>query len=221
MVHQITLAVPDEIYQPLLQKAQESGRSLKEAAADCLAQALQSPAPGDRILRWVGAWASGVPDAAIRHDDYLGKTLDDKLQDIRMIERFVDTSGWAELADRTLIFHDQAKSLFEEVRRRNGRLVTAGFVLAELTALLTRPLRMPKARQIQLIDDLTAADSLVENSPSTLLSKLPHGSCGKRRPNKEWSLVNCSSFVVNARTAASPKPSRPTTTSSRRGLSDC
>ena len=83
MIHRITLAVPDEIYQPLLQKAQESGRSLEEAAADCLAQALQSPAPGDRLRPWIGAWASGVPDASIRHDDYLGEALHDELQNHR------------------------------------------------------------------------------------------------------------------------------------------
>jgi hypothetical protein len=83
MVHQIMLAVPDEIYQLLLQKAQESGRSLEEAAADCLIQVLQNPAPGDRLRSWIGAWASGVPDASIRHDDYLGEALHEELQDHR------------------------------------------------------------------------------------------------------------------------------------------
>ena len=61
-----------------------------------------------------------------------------------MIERFVDTSGWAEWADQTLLFHARAATLFEEVWNKRGRLITTGFVLLELTALLTRPLRMPK-----------------------------------------------------------------------------
>ena len=83
MARQITLAIPDEIYQSLHQRAQELGRSLEEAAADCLAQVLQSPAPGDRLRPWIGAWASGVPDASIRHDDYLGEALHDELRDHR------------------------------------------------------------------------------------------------------------------------------------------
>ena len=72
--------MPDDLYQALLGRAQETGRSLEETAADCLAQALQSPAPGDFLRKWTGAWDSGVPDAAIRHDDYLGQVLYDELQ---------------------------------------------------------------------------------------------------------------------------------------------
>ncbi len=78
-----------------------------------------------------------------------------------MIERFVDTSGWAEWVDQTLPFHARATDLFEEVWNKRGRLITTGYVLLELTALLTRPLRMPKDRQIQLLDALRA-DSSVE-----------------------------------------------------------
>jgi predicted nucleic acid-binding protein len=35
-----------------------------------------------------------------------------------MIERFVDTSGWAELADRTLLFHAQAVAAFVVMQQR-------------------------------------------------------------------------------------------------------
>lgn len=75
-------------------------------------------------------------------------------RDAAMIERFVDTSGWAEWADQTLLFHARAATLFEEVWNKRGRLITTGFVLLELTALLTRPLRMPKMQQIRLLDAL-------------------------------------------------------------------
>lgn len=59
-----------------------------------------------------------------------------------MADRFVDTSGWAEWADRSLLFHPQAVALFEEVWQQNRRLITTSYVLAELAALLTRPLKM-------------------------------------------------------------------------------
>ena len=50
-------------------------------------------------------------------------------RDAAMIERFVDTSGWAEWADQTLLFHARAATLFEEVWNKRGRLITTGFVL--------------------------------------------------------------------------------------------
>ena len=58
-----------------------------------------------------------------------------------MLERFVDTSGWAAWADKNEAFHSRAVVAFDEVWRNAGRLVTSNLVLAELTALLTRPLR--------------------------------------------------------------------------------
>jgi hypothetical protein len=75
MVHQLKLEVPDEVYQPLLQQAQATGQTVEAVAQACLAQALQSPAPGSRLRRWVGAHASQVPDTSIRHDEYLGQAL--------------------------------------------------------------------------------------------------------------------------------------------------
>ncbi len=112
-----------------------------------------------------------------------------------MIERFVDTSGWAEWADHTLLFHAKAVSLFEEVWNKKGRLITTGFVLLELTALLTRPLRMPKPQQIQLLDTIRA-DSSVEIVPIDMFLESAAWQLWKSRPDKEWSPVDCSSFVV-------------------------
>ncbi|GEM_PF-2185490 len=47
-------------------------------------------------------------------------------RDAAMIERFVDTSGWAEWADQTLLFHAQAATLFEEVWNKRGPLSRLG-----------------------------------------------------------------------------------------------
>ena len=77
-----------------------------------------------------------------------------------MIERFVDTSGWAELVDRTLLFHSLAVAAFDEVWNQGGRLITTNLIFIELTALLTSPLRMPKTQQIQLMGDLQTDPSV-------------------------------------------------------------
>lgn len=77
-----------------------------------------------------------------------------------MADRFVDTSGWAEWADRSLLFHSQAVACFDEVWNQNRRFITTSYVLTELSALLTRPLKMPKSQQIQLLDDLRADPSV-------------------------------------------------------------
>ncbi len=80
MIHQVLLDVPDEVYQPLLRKAAESGRSLEAVAAECLAQAVQTAAPESPARKWAGALASGVTDASTRHDHYLGQALAEDLQ---------------------------------------------------------------------------------------------------------------------------------------------
>jgi hypothetical protein len=80
MTHQLILEIPDEIYQPLLEKAQAMGQPVEAVARACLAGLVQGVAPGSRLRRWAGAFASGVPDAATRHHDYLGQALYDELQ---------------------------------------------------------------------------------------------------------------------------------------------
>ena len=51
-----------------------------QPVAEYLASLL-SASSQDRLLRWVGAFESSVPDAAQRHDDYLGQVLYEELTD--------------------------------------------------------------------------------------------------------------------------------------------
>ncbi len=96
-----------------------------------------------------------------------------------MLDRFTDTSGWAAWADRHEQFHPLALAAVEEVWRQGGCLVTTNWVLAELTALLTRPLRVPKAKQIQLFEDIRA-DPGVQIIAIDGCSKPLPGICGER-----------------------------------------
>jgi uncharacterized protein len=112
-----------------------------------------------------------------------------------MLERFVDTSGWAAWADSNEQFHSLAVVAFDEVWHQGGRLVSTNFVLAELTALLTRPLRVPKPQQIQLLDDIRS-DPGVAIVSIDAVREAAAWHLWQARPDKEWNLVDCASFVV-------------------------
>ena len=111
-----------------------------------------------------------------------------------MLKRFVDTSAWAALADQAEQHHVQAQARIEEVLNQNGELITTSFVLLELTALLTR-MRFDRGRQIQFVSDLKADPSVtvifVDESRDTKAWQL-----WSSRHDKQWTLVDCSSFVV-------------------------
>lgn len=112
-----------------------------------------------------------------------------------MPEIFVDTSGWATWIDNSQPFHGHADALMRQWQGDGTRLLTTNYVLAELVALLTSPLRMPRPTLITLVDDIRSAqriemvhvDPALEQAAWALLVA---------RPDKEWSLVDCASFVV-------------------------
>lgn len=79
MTHPITLDMPDELYQPLVELAKEKGQTVEKVAKACLADSLAT-APGARLRKWRGATASNLPDASVRHDDYLGQAILDQMQ---------------------------------------------------------------------------------------------------------------------------------------------
>jgi predicted nucleic acid-binding protein len=118
-----------------------------------------------------------------------------------MPSRFVDTSGWAAWADRAERFHSAAKSALDEVWAQGGQLVTTTYVLAELSGLFTR-LRIPKLQQISLIDAIRADASVEVVSVDAYLDSeiMP---LWRARPDKDWTLVDCGSFVVMQRRALS------------------
>lgn len=109
--------------------------------------------------------------------------------------RFVDTSGWAAWLSPRDSFHASARKVVVESRRANGRLLTSNWVLMELTALLVSPMRISKPIQIEFFDSMRAwkrleivtIDPVLEAGAWDLWSG---------RPDKNWSLVDCSTFVL-------------------------
>jgi hypothetical protein len=70
----LTIEVPDPLWEILRQTAAQQGKSPEALATEVLSDLLPKAASG-AARRWTGAWASNVPDASVRHDDYVGQKL--------------------------------------------------------------------------------------------------------------------------------------------------
>src|SRR5215470_9627293 len=68
-----------------------------------------------------------------------------------MNDLFVDTSGWGHLADTRQAYHSLAKSIYQQARQQGRKLITTNYVIAELVALMTSPLRSPRGKTIEFI----------------------------------------------------------------------
>jgi predicted nucleic acid-binding protein len=108
---------------------------------------------------------------------------------------FVDTSGWAYLVDRHSPLHQDVRAVYEIVLNQQRHLVTTNYIIAELVALLTSRSRIPRPQIFAFVDALKATphieiihiNAVLDAAAWTLL---------KTRIDKEWSLVDASSFVV-------------------------
>ena len=112
-----------------------------------------------------------------------------------MTDRFADTSGWACLASPRERFHADAVARYDETLRAGRRVVTTNWVLAELTALLTSPLRVPKPTQVALLDNVRRSPHVVVVTVDAALEAAAWARW-RTRPDKDWSLVDCASFVL-------------------------
>ncbi|MBX9584964.1 MAG: hypothetical protein K2X87_32060 [Gemmataceae bacterium] len=111
---------------------------------------------------------------------------------------FADTSGWAAFADRREPGHARAVELVGAARAARTPIVTTSYVLAELPARLTRPIRMPKPAQVVFLETIRTAGwvEVVHIDPDL---DADAWDLWEARPDKDWSLVGCASFVVMER----------------------
>ncbi|MBX9581822.1 MAG: PIN domain-containing protein [Gemmataceae bacterium] len=112
-------------------------------------------------------------------------------------DRFVDTSGWAAWARSRDPHHKAALDRADETSRAGGRLVTTNWVLVELVPLFVR-MRVKKADQFAFFDDLHATPTIeveVVDPPTEAAA----WARWRARPDKDWSVVDCASFVVMER----------------------
>ena len=111
-----------------------------------------------------------------------------------MTDRFVDTSGWAAWGSANEPYHIPATVAFQEVWDGGHQLITTTYVLAELTALFIR-MRVSRDRQIEMLGDIRSDPSIVVEAiePTRLDATWK---LWASRPDKEWTIVDCASFVV-------------------------
>jgi uncharacterized protein len=112
-----------------------------------------------------------------------------------MANLFVDTAGWGHLLDPTQKHHALAATIYRDARQQGRKLITTNYILAELTALLTSPLRIPRPKIIAFVEGFKASSyiKIIHVDPSLDEQAWQLFS---QRQDKEWSLVDCSSFVI-------------------------
>ena len=108
---------------------------------------------------------------------------------------FVDTSGWANYLIKTEPFYAEATKLLQQCFHNKVELVTSNYVMAELSALLYSPLRVTKSQQIMIFDVIKTA-SWVKVIHIDQATEQRAYQLWKSRPDKNWSLVDCTSFVL-------------------------
>lgn len=84
------------------------------------------------------------------------------------------------------------------IARRGGKVVTTNYILTEFVALLTSPLRISRPRVVLLIDGLKISP-FIEVVHMDLILDGEAWNLLRSRQDKEWSLVDCASFVVMQR----------------------
>jgi uncharacterized protein len=108
---------------------------------------------------------------------------------------FVDTSGWASLFVNTQPYYPQADQYFRLAVQQQRNIVTTNYVVSELVALLSSPLRIPRPRIFELVDAIKTVPYVkvihIDQAIDTAAWELCKG-----RPDKAWSLVDCTSFVL-------------------------
>ena len=107
---------------------------------------------------------------------------------------FVDTSGWANFFDTDEPFHRQTRVIYENARNTGTWLVTTNYVIAELVSLLTSPFRISRPRIIEYIEGIKQSSVKVIHIDEDLDTRT--WNLLSERDDKEWSLVDCSSFIV-------------------------
>lgn len=107
---------------------------------------------------------------------------------------FADTSGWISSFVSSEPYHPIASTLMRQLQQQNRHIITTNYVLCELVALFTR-FRVHRTKvltYIQTIQDsswveIVHIDEKLDEQAWKLL---------ETRLDKNWSLVDCASFVV-------------------------
>lgn len=112
-----------------------------------------------------------------------------------MPDIFADTAGWGHLIDSSQLCHSQAAAIYGRARREGRKFITTNYILTELVALLISPLRVPRPKIVAFIEGLRASPSVEILHIDAALDQRTW-EFFTQRDDKDWTLVDCSSFVV-------------------------
>jgi len=106
---------------------------------------------------------------------------------------FIDTAAWLALINKTDALHEKAKKIRNRLLKESVQLLVTDYILVEIANTLSRiPFR---TSAIQLINFIQASSNiqLVE------INREIYGEAWemyRSRLDKEWSLTDCTSFVI-------------------------
>ena len=112
-----------------------------------------------------------------------------------MPEWFADTSGWGNLFDTAQPYHHQTVNLYRIAHQQGQPIVTTNYVLTELVALLTSPLKMSRPQIIQIVNSIKSSPNIEVIHIDAALDQKAWQLLVSRQ-DKTWSLVDCASFVL-------------------------
>ena len=106
---------------------------------------------------------------------------------------FVDTSAWLAFINRSDSDHDAVREL---LARFEGRLITTDYVFDETVTLASR--RLGHAVAVR-VGDLLRKPEVVTIARVSAADETAAWTLFRRRPDKEYSFTDCTSFVVMRR----------------------
>src|SRR5437667_11011666 len=113
-----------------------------------------------------------------------------------MLSVFVDTAAWVALLNTRDELHQSARTQMEELRSQNAQLATTEFVLLELANMFSATAW--RQQVVKLIDGLRRSPNLQIIPADSLL--LEEGwNLFRGRPDKAWSLTDCTSIFIMER----------------------
>ena len=110
---------------------------------------------------------------------------------------FVVTAAWLALVNKSDKAHQKAKEIRDDLLRLQAQLVLTDYVVLEVAnALCKIPFR---AAAVELINSIRATKSIQVVEIDKVIYK-EAWMLYSERPDKEWSLTDCASFVVMRQT---------------------
>lgn len=106
---------------------------------------------------------------------------------------FVDTAAWLALVNKSDLLHQRAVTLHKQLLSKGASYITTDYVLTEVANSLARP---PYRKAVIRFLDTIFSSKSVTILTVTRSHFLRAWQLYKHRPDKEWGLTDCTSFIV-------------------------